>query len=88
MFTIARGRPRLDIGCGTRSLAAPRPRCARAHGLDISSEMIPIARSEAAAEKIDNVTFRVGPFDDSFAAFATESPPNCYDRARLQGASS
>ena len=63
------------------------PRCARAHGLDISSEMIPIARSEAAAEKIDNVTFRVGPFDDSFAAFATESPPNCYDRARLQGAS-
>ena len=50
--------------------------------------MIPIARSEAAAEKIDNVTFRVGPFDDSFAAFATERAPNCYDRARLQGASS
>ncbi|MEZ4429602.1 MAG: class I SAM-dependent methyltransferase [Nannocystaceae bacterium] len=76
-ITRASMRPQdelLDIGCGTGSLALRlAPHCARVHGLDISSEMIRIADGKAAADKVDNVTFHVGPFDDSFAAFAPES---------------
>lgn len=53
----------LDIGCGTGSLALRlAPDAAHVHGLDLSSEMIRIAREKANG--VDNVSFHVGPFDD------------------------
>ncbi len=64
----------LDVGCGTGSLALRlAPHGAEVHGLDLSSEMIRIARGKAADAGVSNVTFHVGPFDDSFTAFAPES---------------
>ena len=64
----------LDIGCGTGSLALRlAPSGAHVHGLDLSSEMIRIARGKAAAAGIENVTFHVGAFDDSFTTFPGES---------------
>ena len=57
----------LDIGCGTGSLALRlAPFAAEVHGLDISSEMIRIAKYKARAQNVDNVTFHIGPFDDNF----------------------
>lgn len=56
----------LDIGCGTGSLALRLASgAATIHGLDISSEMIRIARGKAEAEGAANVSFHVGPFDSS-----------------------
>ena len=56
----------LDVGCGTGSLALRlAPSAARIHGLDLSSEMIRIAREKADAAAVSNVSFHVGPFDDS-----------------------
>jgi len=64
----------LDIGCGTGSLALKlAPAAAQMHGLDISPEMIRIARGKAEKQQVDNITFHVGPFDESFTAFAPES---------------
>ena len=64
----------LDIGCGTGSLALRlAPYAAHVHGLDLSSEMIRIAEGKAVAEKVDNVTFHVGAFDDGFTTFEAES---------------
>jgi ubiquinone/menaquinone biosynthesis C-methylase UbiE len=64
----------LDIGCGTGSLALRLAPCAsHVHGLDVSSEMIRIARGKAAAEHTDNVSFHVGPFDESFTTFRAGS---------------
>jgi ubiquinone/menaquinone biosynthesis C-methylase UbiE len=66
----------LDIGCGTGSLALRlAPSAAHVHGLDLSSEMIRIARDKAAAAQVTNVTFHVGPFDDSFQVFEDGSLP-------------
>ncbi len=60
----------LDIGCGTGSLALRlAPDAAEVHGLDLSTEMIRIARSKAEAQGVANVHFHVGPFDESFTAF-------------------
>jgi len=60
----------LDIGCGTGSLALRlAPSGKHIHGLDLSSEMIRIANGKAADQKVDNVTFHAGPFDESFTAF-------------------
>jgi arsenite methyltransferase len=64
----------LDIGCGTGSLALRLAPCAaQLHGLDLSSEMIRIARGKASAAGVTNVTFHVGPFDDSFRVFEEAS---------------
>jgi arsenite methyltransferase len=64
----------LDIGCGTGSLALRlAPFAARVHGLDLSSQMIRIARGKADAQHADNVTFHVGPFDASFTTFEAGS---------------
>lgn len=64
----------LDIGCGTGSLALRlAPNAAHVHGLDISCEMMRIARGKAEAEGRDNVTFHTGPFDDRFDAFEDQS---------------
>lgn len=61
----------LDIGCGTGSLALRLADAGHAvHGLDLSSEMVRIARTKTAAQGVDNVHFHVGPFDDSFSAFS------------------
>lgn len=76
-LTKARMRPEhrvLEIGCGTGSLALRlAPSAAQFHGLDVSSEMVRIARGKAAAAGVDNVYFHLGPFDDTFTAFAPES---------------
>jgi len=64
----------LDIGCGTGSLALRlAPSAAQVHGLDLSTEMIRIANGKAREQKVDNVTFHTGPFDDSFTTFGAES---------------
>lgn len=76
-ITQARMKPTdvvLDVGCGTGSLALRlAASAATIHGLDISSEMIRIARDKAQAEAAANVSFHVGPFDSSFELFAPES---------------
>lgn len=64
----------LDVGCGTGSLALRlAPSGAHVHGLDVSSEMIRIARDKATVAKVANVTFHVGAFDDTFTAFEVAS---------------
>lgn len=76
-ITRSRMTPRdvvLDVGCGTGSLALRlAPSGAHIHGLDLSSEMIRIANEKARAQRIDNVTFHVGPFDDGFTVFESGS---------------
>lgn len=60
----------LGIGCGTGSLLL---RLADAggqlHGLDLSSEMLRVARAKAEAGGVENVTLHHGPFDSSFQVF-------------------
>ncbi len=64
----------LDIGCGTGSLVLRlAPFAAQVHGLDLSSEMVGIARDKASAQGAANVTFHVGPFDESLSVFPAES---------------
>ena len=64
----------LDLGCGTGSLALRLAADAhQVHGLDLSSEMVRIARNKARAAGVDNVSFHVGAFDDGFDAFAAGS---------------
>ena len=64
----------LDIGCGTGSLALRLAgSAAQVHGLDISGEMIRIAKDKARTQEVDNVTFHTGPFDETFGEFEAES---------------
>jgi arsenite methyltransferase len=64
----------LDVGCGTGSLALRlAPFGSHVHGLDLSSEMVRIARGKAEAAGVTNVTFHVAPFDDGWTAFGDES---------------
>lgn len=66
------GHTVLDVGCGTGSLCLRlAPSGAQVHGLDLSDEMIRIARSKA--ESAENVHFHVGPFDATFDAFGPGS---------------
>jgi ubiquinone/menaquinone biosynthesis C-methylase UbiE len=59
----------LDIGCGTGSLALRlAPSGAHIHGLDLSSEMVRLANEKLRAQQLDNVTFHVGAFDESFTS--------------------
>jgi arsenite methyltransferase len=73
-ITLALMRPEhvvLDVGCGTGTLALRWATTAAAvHGLDVSSEMIRIARGKAASQHARNLTFHVGAFDETFDAFA------------------
>jgi ubiquinone/menaquinone biosynthesis C-methylase UbiE len=60
----------LDIGCGTGSLALRlAPHAAEVHGLDLSTEMIRIARDKAKREGVANAHFHVGALDESFTMF-------------------
>ncbi len=60
----------LDVGCGTGSLALRlAPHGAELHGLDLSPEMIRMARSKAAEAGAGNVSFHVGAFDDGLTIF-------------------
>jgi arsenite methyltransferase len=67
--TLARMRSTdvvLDVGCGTGSLALRlAPGAGHVHGLDLSSEMVRIANGKAAAAGVENVTFHVGPLDET-----------------------
>ena len=64
----------LDIGCGTGSLALRLADVgATVHGLDLSVEMIRIARAKAQAAAAGNVTFHVGAFDSNFDTFDRHS---------------
>jgi len=66
------GHTVLDVGCGTGSFCLRlAPTGAQVHGLDLSDEMIRIARSKA--EEVDNLHFHVGPFDETFDAFGPGS---------------
>ncbi len=57
----------LEIGCGTGSLALRlASRAGRIHALDVSGEMVRIARAKAEAASAENVTFHEGAFDESF----------------------
>jgi arsenite methyltransferase len=52
----------LDIGCGTGSLALELcPHVGHVDSVDVSSEMVRIAREKAAAAGADNVTFHHAP---------------------------
>jgi arsenite methyltransferase len=63
----------LEIGCGTGSLALRlAPSAAEVHGLDISREMVRIARDKATAEGAVNVHFHEGAFDETFDLFGTD----------------
>lgn len=64
----------LDIGCGTGSLALRlAPFAGEVHGLDLSSEMVRIARDKAQAQQVGNVSFHTGPFDETFDALGDAS---------------
>lgn len=75
--TTARMQPDhvlLDIGCGTGSLALRlAPLAAEVHGLDVSGEMIRIAREKTAKAGVSNVTFHEGAFDERFDALGPQS---------------
>jgi arsenite methyltransferase len=75
--TIARLAPTsivLDVGCGTGSLALRLAlSAAHVHGVDVSPEMTRIARAKAADQRVTNVTFHTGGFDDTFTALADGS---------------
>lgn len=63
----------LDAGCGTGSLVLRLASAgAHVHGLDVSSEMIRIARERASAAGSSNVTFHEGAVDER-APFAAGS---------------
>lgn len=54
----------LEIGCGTGSLALEMARfVSHIDALDISEEMIRIARGKQEASRVTNVTFRLGTLD-------------------------
>lgn len=63
---IVRGllRPKdmlIDVGCGTGTIALELAASANIiHGLDISGEMVRIAREKAQAQSVDNVEFHQG----------------------------
>lgn len=51
----------LDVGCGTGSLALRlAPYAAQVHGLDLSQEMVRIAREKTRLTCVENVSFHVG----------------------------
>lgn len=55
-----------DLGCGTGSLALIlAPHAGHVHGLDISSEMVRIARGKAADQAVSNVTFHCQPLGEA-----------------------
>jgi len=55
----------IEIGCGTGATAiAHAPFVKHIHAIDISSNMIEIAKSKANAEKITTVTFEQSTIDD------------------------
>lgn len=71
---MAPGCAVLDVGCGTGSLCLRlAPHGGQVEGLDLSPEMIRIARGKAQAAGVENVTFHVGAFDDGFTAVADGS---------------
>lgn len=54
-----------EFGCGTGSTAiAHAPHVAHIHAIDISRNMIEIARRKAAAANVDNVSFEVATIED------------------------
>ncbi|MCB9744398.1 MAG: class I SAM-dependent methyltransferase [Alphaproteobacteria bacterium] len=71
---IRPGDTLLGVGCGTGSLALIlSPFAGHVHGVDISDEMIRIARGKAEAQGVKNVSFHVSPFDERFDAIAPGS---------------
>ncbi|MEO0607385.1 MAG: class I SAM-dependent methyltransferase [Pseudomonadota bacterium] len=66
----------LEFGCGTGSTAILHaPYVAQIEAIDVSSEMIRIARDKLAAEGIENVSFQVADMD------SYQARPETYDAA-------
>lgn len=64
----------LEVGCGTGSLALRlAPFAAHIHALDLSNEMVRIARGKVSSQGFGNIAFHVGAFDESFSTFADGS---------------
>ena len=64
----------LDIGCGTGTIALElSSHASHVQGLDISEEMIKIARGKALALGISNIDFRQGTVEESLDGFEPES---------------
>ena len=62
---LSPGSEVFEFGCGTGTTALHHaPHVARVRGVDISGEMIAIAREKAAAQGAANATFDVGTADD------------------------
>jgi len=60
----------IDVGCGTGSIALElAPSANHIHGVDISGEMVRIARDKALAQSIDNVEFHQGGALDGLRQF-------------------
>jgi ubiquinone/menaquinone biosynthesis C-methylase UbiE len=71
---IEPGHTVLDIGCGTGSFCLRLASTgAQVHGLDLSEEMVRIAREKTRDADVDNVAFHVGPFDETFIEFGPKS---------------
>ncbi|MEC7522571.1 MAG: class I SAM-dependent methyltransferase [Myxococcota bacterium] len=63
-----------EHGCGTGSLALElAPHVAHVHAMDISAEMVRIARGKAEAQGVDNVTFHVGTLEGGAPLAAGEA---------------
>jgi ubiquinone/menaquinone biosynthesis C-methylase UbiE len=64
----------LDIGCGTGTIAIElSAHAAKVEGLDISGEMVRIARDKAVGQKVDNVEFHQGTVTEGLASMSEQS---------------
>ena len=62
---LSREQTILEVGCGTGTLALElAPHVAHIHAVDISGEMLGIARRKADAAGVENVTFHQGTLDE------------------------